>query len=225
MLENTKVIIIDNDQTTQKHLSALLQKHNYATQVVSSANAGWRTLRKIGFDLILLELDLPDMDGLAFLRAITEFTSCPIVILSRRDDEESLVSAFEAGAADVMTKPFSERELLARIKVRLRPRSSSKIKIGALEIDFEHQLVKRNGEEHAVRLSNTEWRLLKLLVKEAPQIVSYHKLLNYVWGPQCSNEIHYLHVYIGRLRRKLEKNAREPRFIVNEQGVGYRFYC
>lgn len=222
MLEQPKTIIIDNDQTSRQELSALLEKHEYATQAVSSAQAGWRTLQKIGFDLILLDLDLPDMDGLAYLRAITEFTSCPIIILSKRDDEETLVSAFDRGAADVISKPIRERELLARIKARLRPRAPSKINLGALEIDLEHQLIKRNGER--VRLSNTEWHLLRLLIKDAPQIVSYHKLLNYVWGPQCKHEIHYLHVYIGRLRRKIEKNT-DRRFIFNEQGVGYRFYC
>ncbi len=223
MSNQPKIIIIAHDQTTTEQLSAFLQEHKYSTQVVSLAKAGWRTLQKIGFDLILLDLDLPDMDGLAFARAITEFTSCPIVILSRRDDEESVVSAFEAGATDVMSKPIRKRELLARIKTRLGAKAPlRRFTAGTLEIDLEHQLVKQNGKR--LRLSNTEWHLLRLLIKDAPQIVSYQKLLNYVWGDEYRDETHYLHIYLGRLGRKLEKNARQPRLIINEQGVGYRFY-
>jgi two-component system KDP operon response regulator KdpE len=175
-------------------------------------------------DVIVLDLSLPDFDGLQVIERVRERSSTPIIILSVRGGERDKVSALDLGADDYLTKPFSVNELLARIRVALRhvarPTSSGVFRTGDLEVDLEHRRVRLAAKE--VDLSPTEYDLLKVFVTHPDRVLTHAMLVHDVWGPEYGSESHYLHVYIARLRKKLEADPQRPRYIITEPGVGYR---
>jgi two-component system KDP operon response regulator KdpE len=175
-------------------------------------------------DLIILDLGLPDIDGFKVLKSIREWSQVPIIILTVRDSEIDKVSLLDAGANDYVTKPFGVPELLARIRVALRlsqPADDKAVfKSGPLEIDYAAHIVKLNGYE--IRLTDTEYRLLSLLAKNAGKLLTQRELLKEVWGISAIQHTHYLRIYIAQLRHKLEKDPSRPQMIITEPGVGYR---
>jgi two-component system KDP operon response regulator KdpE len=176
-------------------------------------------------DLVLLDLGLPDLDGFAVTTGLREWTSAPIIVISARGQEQDKIKALDAGADDYVTKPFGVGELLARIRVALRHRSltaqgDAQFSTGALKVDLgRRQVVARDREVH---LTPIEYKLLTTLIKHAGQVVTHRQLLREVWGPNSSEQTHYLRVYMAQLRHKLEENPSRPQYLLTEAGVGYR---
>jgi two-component system KDP operon response regulator KdpE len=177
-------------------------------------------------DLVILDLGLPDMDGQVVLQRLREWYTAPIIVLSARDQESQKVRALDSGADDYVTKPFGMAELLARMRTAMRhahrvgPEATT-IAIGDLRVDLAARLVYRNDAE--VHLTPLEYKLLVTLLKHAGKVLTHRFLLREVWGPQDSQENHYLRVFVASLRRKLEQDPARPRYLLTEQGVGYRF--
>ena len=178
-------------------------------------------------DIILLDLGLPDIDGVEVTRRLREWTTVPIIILSARGQDQDKVAALDAGADDYLTKPFSLPELMARIRVAQRhaaragEKEESILTFGDLRIDLGSRVVTRGKEE--IRLTPVEYKLLAALVRNAGRVMTYQQLLKEVWGLRSASQKQYLHVYVGHLRNKLENDPTRPRFLLTEPGVGYRF--
>jgi two-component system KDP operon response regulator KdpE len=178
-------------------------------------------------DIVLLDLGLPDMDGLEVTRRLREWSRVPIIVLSARGQEQDKVAALDAGADDYLTKPFSLPELQARMRVARRHASRADEKeesahvFGDLRVDLGNRVVTRGGED--VRLTPVEYKLLATLVRNAGKVMTYQQLLKEVWGLRSAHQKQYLHVYVGHLRGKLESDPARPRFLLTEPGVGYRF--
>jgi two-component system KDP operon response regulator KdpE len=176
--------------------------------------------------LVILDLGLPDLDGQDVLQRLREWCTAPIIVLSARDQEPQKIKALDHGADDYVTKPFGTGELLARMRTALRhahrtsPEETS-VTIGDLRVDLAARVVKRGDE--MVHLTPIEYKLLVTMIKQAGKVLTHRFLLREVWGPQDSQENHYLRVFVASLRRKLEDDPTRPRYIVTEQGVGYRF--
>jgi two-component system KDP operon response regulator KdpE len=177
-------------------------------------------------DVILLDLGLPDGDGIEFTRRLREWSATPVIVISARGQEKDKVAALDAGADDYLTKPFGVDELLARIRVALRHQAmlpslpEPVVTVGPVRIDFGARSVTREGEP--VRLTPTEYRLLTVLARHAGKMLTHQQLLREVWGPGAQTQSHYLRVYINQLRQKLERDPSRPAFILTEPGVGYR---
>jgi two-component system KDP operon response regulator KdpE len=178
-------------------------------------------------DLIILDLSLPDVDGIEVCRQIRQWTQTPIIILSVRDSEQEKVQALDMGADDYLTKPFGIDELLARIRVAMRhaaqtqTKSKSVIRAGSLEIDLVAFTVKRGGEE--IKLTATEFKLLAYLAANAGRVLTHRSILSHVWDPADADHVEYLRVFVRQLRKKLEDDPDQPQYILNEPGIGYRF--
>jgi two-component system KDP operon response regulator KdpE len=221
---NHLIYLIDPDNDSRAFTQKMLKKVGYETQEASYARQGLQLLLRHIPSLVIFDFDLPDMDGASFCRQVRGLGDCPMIALSSLADESTKVTAFEAGIDDYITKPFSSAEVMARIKAILRRYSSLKpqvMQVGSLEVDLATQKVRRDGV--MLHLSRTEWLLFKMLVKNEGQIVAHDQFLQQVWGPQYSQETHYIHIYMARLRRKLEQDPRNPRLIITEPGMGYRF--
>lgn len=178
-------------------------------------------------DLVLLDLNLPDVDGVDVIRAVRAHSSLPIIVLSARDEERDRVTALDAGADDYVSKPFGIEELLARVRVALRHTAqpsagaAAQWSGGGLTVDLDRRRVTVDGEE--VRLTPTEYSLLKVFVTHRDRVLTDRMLLREVWGAEYGDESHYLHVYVARLRKKIEPDPQRPRHLLTEPGVGYRF--
>lgn len=221
---NGLIYIIDPDDKSRAFTQKMLNKYGYETQEASQARQGLQLLLRHIPSLVIFDFQLPDMDGASFCRQVRGLGDCPMIVLSDIADEATKVAAFEAGVDDYITKPFGTAELQARIKAILGRYSSLKpkvVQVGSLEVDLATQKVRRDGV--MLHLSRTEWLLFKMLVKNEGQTVAHNQLLQHVWGPQYSKETHYVHIYMARLRRKLEQDPRNPRLIITEPGMGYRF--
>src|SRR5205823_60312 len=203
-----------------------LARHDFQVATAESGRGALDEYHRWHPDLILLDLGLPDLDGLAVIREVREQASTPIVVLSARNAERDKVAALDLGADDYLTKPFGVDELLARIRVALRhaagPSSGAEavFRAGDLEIDFERRRVAVAGRE--VHLTPTEYDLLKALASHPDKVLTDRMLLQQVWGVEYGSEDHYLHVYVARLRKKLEADPQKPRHLITEPGVGYR---
>jgi two-component system KDP operon response regulator KdpE len=176
-------------------------------------------------DLVLLDMGLPDLDGLEFIRDLRGWSNAPIIIVSARTDEQEKIRALDAGADDYLTKPFGSGELLARTRALLRrPRaggSDARVQFGDVEVDLARRQVSRSGD--TVHLTPIEYRLLSVLVANAGKVLTHRHLLREVWGPGYVDSSHYLRIYVGHLRQKLEADPAQPRHFLTETGIGYRF--
>lgn len=223
-VKKERILIIDDEKEVRRLLRVTLTAHNFLIDESEDGNTG---VRKVAFfkpDLILLDLSLPDIDGLEILKQIREFSAAPIIILSVRGNENDKVLALDSGADDYIIKPFSIGELLARIRTAIR---HSKIEdndpviiLGDLKIDLANRNVYSNGNE--IKLSPIEYDILKLLAQNKEKIVTQKYILSKVWGDEYVSESHYLRVYIGQIRKKIEKSSGRPQHLITEPGIGYR---
>lgn len=219
------VLVIDDEPQIRRLLRVTLEANGYEVFDAATGHDGIVQAAQRRPEVILLDLGLPDMDGVEVLKRIREWSRVPIIILSVRDREHEKIAALDSGADDFVTKPFGSGELLARLRTALRrsqPQSATAIfHTGNLEIDLSTRLVRKNGGE--VKLTPTEYALLRLLVVHAGKVLTHRQLLTEVWGPNAIEQTHYLRVHIAHLREKLEADAAQPKFILTESGVGYRF--
>ena len=219
-----RVLIVDDEPAIVRTLRANLDRRGFRVDVAGDGREAIEHAQAHP-DLILLDLTLPDADGLELIPAIREHVNAPIIVLSARGGERDKVRALDEGADDYLTKPFGVEELFARIRVALRhtltTRSTAPIfETGGLTIDLERRRV--SVDEQDVRLTPTEYSLLVTLARHPDRVVTDAMLLREVWGPEYGDEDHYLHVYVARLRKKIERDPQRPRYIVTEPGVGYR---
>lgn len=221
----TRILVVDDELAIQRYLKNALGAQGYFVQVAGNGQEGMNAALALRPDLIILDLGLPDMDGLEVLRRLREWTQTPILILSVRDREDEKVRALDGGADDYVTKPFGIGELLARMRVALRKSIPSSpepgYKVDGLEVDFEHRRVAVEGKD--VQLTPTEYDLLRLLITHAGKVLTHNQILRQLWGPAYVEQPHLLRVNISNLRRKIEPEPSRPRYLLTELGVGYRF--
>ncbi len=222
-----RILVIEDEPQMQKFLGLALESEGYRFLSALTGAEGVALARTHNPDLFLLDLGLPDTDGMEVTRAIREFSAKPIIVISARGQEEDKVKALDVGADDYLTKPFGTSELMARIRVALRHASRSKeesnqplLRVGDLEIDLDRRRVVVAGKE--VHLTPNEYKLLAYLMKHAGKVLTHRQLLKEVWGAAYATQTHYLRVYMVQLRHKLEADAARPRYLVTEPGVGYR---
>jgi len=221
------VLVVDDEPGIVRAVQTNLTRHNFRVDTASSGSEALEAYARVRPDLVLLDLGLPDMDGLDVMRSIREHSSTPIVVLSARERERDKVTALDLGADDYLTKPFGVNELLARVRVAIRhaagPFSGTRpvIRLGDVEVDLERRRLLVHETE--VRLTPTEWDLIKLFTTHPDKVLTERMIMETVWGATYPAQAHSLHVYVGRLRKKLEAPPGAPRHIVTEPGVGYRF--
>jgi two-component system KDP operon response regulator KdpE len=221
------VLVVEDEPQMLRFLRASLETHGYRWIEATTAEQGLAEAQTRNPDVILLDLGLPDLDGLEVTRRLRAWTTTPIIVISARGQEEDKIKALDEGADDYLTKPFSVGELLARIRVALRHvatavsgRQELDFEIGELRVDLARREVFLDDAE--VHLTPTEYRLLTTLIKYAGRVVTHRQLLKEVWGPSYVEHTQYLRVFMGQLRQKLEPEPAKPRFLINEPGVGYR---
>jgi two-component system KDP operon response regulator KdpE len=222
-----RILVVEDEPQMQKFLRTCLDAEGYRVIEATHGKDALDLARTHNPDLILLDLGLPDMDGTAVTTSLRQWCVQPIIVISARGQEEDKVRALDVGADDYLTKPFGMNELMARIRVALRrstragqDRPDPRITIGDLELDLDKRLVLVRGEE--VHLTPNEYKLLAVLMKNPGKVLTHRQLLKDVWGPAYATQTHYLRVYMGQLRHKLEQDAARPRYLVTEPGVGYR---
>ena len=224
-----RVLIIDDEPAITRALRPALQGHAFTVRTAATGLEGLDQIENFGPDLILLDLGLPDIDGVELTTQLRERTDAPIIILSVRDSESQKIAALDNGADDYVTKPFGIGELLARIRAALRQRLRiesertvpRQLRIGDLMLDVDRHELRVKGTP--VHLSPTEFNLLELLMRNAGKLVTHRTMLHRVWGPEYASDTQLLRVYIGQLRRKIEVTPQRPAYIVTEPGIGYRF--
>ncbi len=220
------ILLIDDEPQMRRFLRITLQGHGYRLVEAATAQEGLTQAATRNPDVILLDLGLPDLDGLEVTKRLREWTQTPVIVISAREQEQDKVKALDAGADDYLTKPFSAGELMARIRVALRhlarqtARQEPVFLLENLRVDLTQRQVFVNEEE--VHLTPIEYKLLTVLVRHAGKVITHRQLLQEVWGPAHVNEVQYLRVYMTQLRHKLEADPARPRFLINEPGIGYR---
>jgi two-component system KDP operon response regulator KdpE len=222
--EGPVVLIIDDEVAIRRFLRISLEAHGYQVHEAATGQAGLEEAARLRPDAVILDLALPDQDGLVVLKRLREWSRVPVVVLSVRDQEEDKVALLDAGADDYLTKPFSPAELLARLRTAQRhtqPIADSAVfQTGSLAVDLARRLVTLQGEP--VKLTTTEYALLRMFIQNAGKVLTHTQLLREVWGPEYMEETHYLRVYLAHLRRKLEADPAHPRLLLTEPGIGYR---
>lgn len=224
MTSRKTILVIDDEPAIRKFLRVSLESQHYDVVEASTGKDGIREAIGVRPDVIILDMGLPDMDGIEVVCQIRSWSQVPILVLTVKEDEATKVSVLDAGADDYLTKPFSMPELLARLRVAERHANTVGndgpiFKSGSLEVDLNARLVKVRGKE--VRLTATEYDILRLFVKHAGRVVTHRQILQEIWGPNAVEHTQYLRVYVGFLRKKLEVNKSE-KIIATEPGVGYR---
>lgn len=224
MSDGLQLLIIDDEVQIRRFLRISLEANGYRVHETSHGQEGILKTAQLRPDLVILDMGLPDMDGLEALKRLREWTQTPVIILSVRDSDRDKVAALDAGADDYLTKPFSMDELLARIRtayrhVHAQPQEAT-FASGHLHVDLTRRLVRVNGE--AIKLTPTEYALLRLLIQHGGKVLTHQQILRAVWGPEYIQETHYLRVYFAQLRQKIEANPALPEIILTEPGVGYR---
>ena len=226
-MPDLRVLVIDDEPAIARALRPALQGHGFAVATADTGRAGISQLESFTPDLILLDLGLPDLDGVEVAAELRKRTGVPIIVLSVRDGEKDKIAALDGGANDYVTKPFGMGELMARIRAALRhygqgaAAPAQPIVIGDLTLDSErHELRVRGASVH---LSPTEYNLLETLMQNAGKLVTHRTLLHRVWGAEYLGDTQLLRVYIGQLRAKIEERPDRPVYIVTEPGIGYRF--
>lgn len=220
-----KILIVDDEPQIRKILSISLTSDKYEVIEAFNGSEGIKLTATRNPELIVLDLGLPDIDGLSVIREVREFSRAPIIVLSVRSDESDKVRALDLGANDYVTKPFNIRELLARIRSSLRDKvmsesTKSLVEAGNLVFDFAKRIVTLRGKR--IYLSPKEYYLLAFFVRNLGNVITHSQLLKEVWGPLYTHEHQYLRVYIGALRQKIEDIPSQPKYILTESGVGYR---
>jgi two-component system KDP operon response regulator KdpE len=227
MTTNPEILLIEDDDQIRRFLRPTLAAENYRLHEAVTAAEGVAQAAARQPDLVLLDLGLPDGDGLTVIGEIRAWSAMPILVISARGQERDKIAALDAGADDYIAKPFATGELLARIRAALRrsarvgAQASTVFRAGPIEVDFEKRLVTVNGVE--THLTPIEFKLLQTVVRHAGRVVTQRQLLNEVWGPNHVEQSQYLRVYMGQLRRKLEADPARPQYLRTEPGVGYRF--
>jgi two-component system KDP operon response regulator KdpE len=221
----TKVLIVEDDPQLRRALAINLRARHYEVRAVADGATALTAAAADMPDIVILDLGLPDIDGVDVVGGLRGWTQVPIIVLSARDAQGDKVDALDAGADDYVTKPFGMDELLARLRASLRRAAPAEdtptLEAGALVIDRRAKRVTKSGQE--VRLTPTEWHLLEVLVGDPGKLISGRQLLQEVWGPAYGEESNYLRVYMATLRRKLEDKPSTPRHLITEPGLGYRF--
>jgi len=223
---NTSILIIEDEPEIRKFLAAVLVNHNFKPSFAETAREGLNLINLHPPEIVILDLGLPDMDGLELIKNVRQWTNVPIIVLSARGKEQDKISALEHGADDYLTKPFGAGELLARLKViqrHMRNTVETQTAIfvnGDLRIDLDKRQVYTGSKE--IDLTPTEYKLLCALAKQVGKVVTYQQLLREVWGKNAEENNHYLRIYTQHLRRKLADNPLLPKYIITEAGVGYR---
>jgi two-component system, OmpR family, KDP operon response regulator KdpE len=219
-----RVLVVDDEQAIRRFMHVALTSQGYLVFEASSGLEALTSAPALKPDIIILDLGLPDMDGIDVIRLFRQWTKMPIIILSVRDSETDKIAALDAGADDYLTKPFGVGELLARLRANLRrtlqPSADPVYASGDLKVDLTKRIVTLADRE--VQLTPTEYELLKLLVMNAGKVLTHRQLLRDVWGAAYEQELHILHVNISNLRHKIEPNHSRPQFVITEPGVGYR---
>lgn len=222
----TNILVIEDEENIRRFLRLALESEGFQ---VYEADRVARGLIEAGTrrpDLVILDLGLPDRDGIEFIRDFRSWSSVPVIVLSARSAEAEKVSALDAGADDYLTKPFGAAELLARVRAHLRRRQVSTANaniatFGTVQVDLAKRLVTRSGEP--IHLTPIEYRLLTHLIANPDCVLTHRQLLKDVWGPTHAEDSHYVRVYMGQLRKKIENDPSRPQHIITESGVGYRF--
>ncbi|HXZ38864.1 MAG TPA: response regulator [Thermodesulfobacteriota bacterium] len=219
-----RVLVVDDERAIQRFLKNALSQAEFSVHIVGSGKEALTAAVAIRPDLIILDLGLPDLDGLEVLHRLRQWTKVPVIVLSVRDREDDKIAALDSGADDYVTKPFGTGELLARMRAALRKSIQESplpvYKVDSLEVDLEHRRVVAEGEE--VQLTPTEYDLLRLLVTHAGKVLTHNQILRQIWGPAYVEQPHLLRVNISNLRRKIEPEPTRPRYVLTELGVGYR---
>jgi two-component system KDP operon response regulator KdpE len=220
------VLVIDDEPQMRRLLQLTLESSGFTARVATNGNEGSVMAASERPELIILDLGLPDVDGLEVLKKIREWSSVPVLILSVRSAESDIIACLDAGADDYLVKPFRTGELLARVRTALRHRQAIEEKQAFvshdLSVDLSSRIVKKAGE--IVRLTATEYALLALLVKNAGRVLTHRFILEQVWGPTHAEETQYTRVYVGQLRKKIEDDPSNPRLLLTESGIGYRLF-
>jgi two-component system KDP operon response regulator KdpE len=227
MSERDTVLVIEDEPQIRRFVRSTLEEGDFRVVVAATAAEGLQFAARERPTLVLLDLGLPDRDGVDLIRELRLWSSIPIIILSARSSEAEKIAALDAGADDYLTKPFGVGELLARVRAAARRagqvtgNASAIVEFGNVRVDHLHHAVERDGA--LVHLSPLEYRLLALLIRSEGKVLTHHQMLREIWGPEHIESSPYLRVYVGNLRRKLEADPARPRHILTETGIGYRF--
>ena len=227
MTQEATIVLIEDESEIRRFLRTTLPGHGFRVYEATTGQGGLIEVKTRNPDIILLDLGLPDVDGIDVIRQVREWTPTPIIVLSAREQEQQKVTALDQGADDYVTKPFGINELLARIRTALRhaarpdgAETNSYFTFGKVRVELGRRQVFVADKE--IHLTQIEYKLLTTLVRHAGRVVTHRQLLKEVWGPLQVEESHYLRVYMRQLRNKLESNPAHPKFLVTELGVGYR---
>jgi len=222
--KGARVLVVDDENQIRRLLKVALSAHGYEITEAPSGQEGLKQAALYHPDLIILDLGLPDIDGAQIICRLREWSQVPVIILSVRDQENDKIKALDAGADDYVTKPFSMGELLARMRVALRHAARVEdepvLVFDELKIDLAARQVTVEGRE--AKLTPTEYDILKNLALHAGRVLTHRQLLRNIWGVEYQEETHYLRVFIGQLRRKIEPDPTQPKYIITEPGIGYR---
>jgi len=227
MTRAARILLVDDEVSIQRALAPLLRSRGYEVEVARTAGDALDALRVRPPDLIVLDLGLPDLDGVDVCRRVRAESAVPVVVLSARGGEADKVAALDLGADDYVTKPFSPEELLARIRVALRrvfagdETPAGRLQVGDLTIDYDRHRVLRTDEE--IRLTPKEFDLLALLARSADRVLTHRAILKAIWGPNAVDQPEHLWVLMAQLRKKIEPDPSQPKYLVSEPWVGYRF--
>jgi len=225
MNDNGNILIIDDEVQIRRLLEISLSANDYSTFFASNGKEGLIAAATYHPSLIILDLGLPDMDGMELLIRLREWYTRPVIVLSVRNSEEDIINALEKGANDYLTKPFRSGELIARIRAAIRlseeKKDSPLLEFGSLKIDMINHVVRKN--EEIIKLTSTEFSLLALLAKNHGRVLTHQFILKEIWGHGYLEQTQYLRVFIAQLRKKTEDNPSNPVLLITESGIGYRF--
>lgn len=225
-----RILVVEDEISISRFISNVLEKEGYAVVAVSTGKEALSLMESHCPDLVILDLGLPDMDGLEILSSLRKWSNTPVLVVSARSQEMDKVKAFDLGSDDYITKPFGTQELLARIRTALRHARATAgnreiltngiYTVGELEVDYDQHRVRLAGED--VGLTLIEFRIVALLAKHAGKVLTYSFIMKEIWGPNAGNDNQILRVNMSNIRRKIEKNRAEPEYLFTEMGVGYR---
>ncbi len=226
MSQGARILVVDDEPQIRRSLQVNLEHKDYAVMTAASGDEALAAMTRCKPDVVIVDLVLPSMDGIELTRRIREHSAVPIIVLSAIGDERKKVEALESGADDYVTKPFGMGELVARVRSALRRTVLASgiepvFRSGDLSVNFERREVRLNDEP--VKLTPTEYDLLKYMIQYNGKVLTHRTLLTAIWGEAYANQAQYLRVFIGQLRKKIEKNTARPQYILTDPGVGYRF--